>query len=105
MSELNKWLKALCRDISYSSVDLKQSPLGGLGGFAAKDIPAGSVLFDIPRHLVLSSSCSRVQKHLLVRDLARDLDVTAETLLFVYMISHVHKQERHLKSKDHDEIK
>ena len=98
MSALNKWLKSLCRDTSSSSVKFKQSPLGGLGGFAKKDIPAGTVLFDIPRHLVLSSACRSVQTHPLVRDLARDLDVTAETLLFVYMIL------GHLKSKEHNEM-
>ena len=98
MSVLNTWLKALCRDTSSSAVELKHSPLGGLGGFARKDIPAGSVLFDIPRHLVLSSACCRVRNHLLVRDLARDLDVTAETLLFVYMIL------GNLKSKEQNEM-
>jgi len=98
MSELNKWLKALCRDTSSSTVWFKRSPLGGLGGFAKKDIPAGTVLFDIPRHLVLSSACRSVQTHPLVHDLARDFDVTAETLLFVYMIL------GHSKSKERNEM-
>jgi len=97
MSTLSTWLRSTVDTCSSNLVEFKASPLGGLGGFAKESIPAGAVLFDIPREFVLSSACSKVLSHPLVRDLAKDLEITAETLLFVYMIL------RRLKANEHDD--
>jgi hypothetical protein len=90
-SSLTDWLKELVRVQSSGRVEIRPSHRNGvrvgLGGFALVDLKAGDLVFEIPKSLILSSSCKRVVEHPVVRKLAAaDSNITLETLLFVYII-------------------
>jgi hypothetical protein len=90
-SLLTDWLKELVRVQSSGRVEIRPSHRHGvqvgLGGFALVDFKAGDLVFEIPKSLILSSSCKRVVEHPVVRKLAAaDSNITLETLFFVYII-------------------
>jgi hypothetical protein len=58
----------------------------GLGAFALTAFKAGDVLFRVPRNIILSSLSPAVLAHPVVARLATNDNITAETLLFTYMI-------------------
>jgi hypothetical protein len=101
MSNLNPWLKSLLDSSSKGKVEFRPSPLGGLGGFAKQNMQVGDIVFDIPRHLLISSSSLRVRSHPLISKLALNLDVSSEILLFVYMILMRQKQDIEINEDVH----
>lgn len=54
MSKLIEWIRDN-RGFFSSSVELRESPLGGLGVFATEDIPENTVLLRIPKEEILST--------------------------------------------------
>ena len=81
----SNYLRELCQSCSEKRVEFRQSPVGGLGGFAAAPIPKDEIVFAISRSLILSSSSPVVLKDPLVSKLAQDPKITGETLLCAYM--------------------
>ena len=87
MTSINtKYLGDLCQTCSKNKVELRPSPLGGLGVFAKIPIIKGDVVMAIPRDIILSSSAPDVLSDSRVAKLAADERITAETLLCAFVV-------------------
>ena len=85
MSNATEWLLKLVGERSDGKVEFRPSAVGGLGGFAVVDLVPGDLVFSVPSELILTSESTRVLEHPAVRPLKKDLDITLESGLFVYM--------------------
>lgn len=84
-STLSPYLVELIKDRSCNRVEFRSSTLGGLGCFALESLKPDDVLFKVPRRLILASNSPVVRGHPVITLLRVDKQITAESLLFVYM--------------------
>ena len=89
MSNSTTWLTTLADTHSAGKVAFKPSAVGGLGGFALVDLAPGDIVFSIPYELILTSQSNRVLEDAGVKLLEKDLNITLESCLFVYMAEHL----------------
>jgi len=64
----------------------------GMGAFATTDIAADELIFTVPRKRILSSNVC-VMRDETVKDLSKNMDITAETLFFCFIALHLRQHQ------------